>query len=557
MGADGERAVRAGSRRAPAPPFLRAAKGLLILFGCLAVAGCGRRETPADSGIKSHTLLLGNGAEPEDLDPQVVTAYTDQNILLALFEGLTAIDEKTSQAVSAAARSWESSADGLTWTFHLRDGLRWSNGEPLTADDFVQSWRRMLSPALGAEYANLLYPIRNAEAFNQGTVTDPAALGISAPDPVTVRITLERPVPYMPALVAQPPWYPVNPRVLGRFGAMARRGTLWTRPGNLVGNGPFTLREWVPNARIVVERNPDYWDAAAVTLHGIVFYPTEDPDTEERDFRAGQLHVTYTLPVSKVDAYRRDAPDRLRVDPFLQTFFLRFNVKRPPFDDPRVRRALSLAIDRDIIARRVLSGGYPPAHSLTPPECGGYTARARVDLDVAQAVRLLEEAGHPGGRGISPFEVQVRNDGVQPPVMEAIQEMWAKELGIHASLVSLEQKTWIQNQQTLNYAVSSAGWAGDFLDPVTFLDLFVTGGGNNWTGWGEGDYDKLIQEAARTTDPAARLEVFQRAEAYLLDRGPMAPLYFGAHSYLIDPAVKGWLPALLGYHRYARVRLGN
>jgi oligopeptide transport system substrate-binding protein len=521
----------------------------------LCASGCARRQTPAAAAGAAQTLLLGNGAEPEDLDPQVVTIYSDQNILLALFEGLTAVDEKTSQAVPAAAKSWEVSADGLTWTFHLREGLRWSNGEALNAADFVQSWRRILSPALGAEYANLLYPIKNAEAFNLGTIADPAVLGLSAPDATTVKVLLERPTPYLPLLVAQPPWYPVNPRVLAHFGAESKRGTPWTRPGNLVGNGPFTLAEWVPNSRIVVAKNPSYWNADTVTLRKIVFYPTESPDTEERDFRAGQLHVTYALPISKIDAYRRDSPDRLRVDPFLQTFFLRFNVKRPPFDDPRVRRALSLAIDRDIIARRVLSGGYPAAHSFTPPDCGGYTARARVDLDAEQARSLLSEAGHAGGRGIPRFEVQVRNDGVQPPVMEAIQAMWDKELGVHATLATLEQKTWIQNQQTLNYSVSTAGWAGDFLDPVTFLDLFVTNGGNNWTGWGDSDYDRLIQNAARDADPEARMESFQKAEARLLEQSPVTPLYFGAHSYLIDPAVKGWVPALLGYHRYAFVRL--
>jgi len=530
---------------------------LVVAAAVMAATGCSRRQTPATAAVRAQTLLLGNGAEPEDLDPQVVTIYSDQNILLALFEGLTAVDEKTSEAVPAAAKSWEASADGLTWTFHLRQGLRWSNGEPLTADDFVQSWKRMLSPMLGAEYANLLYPIRNAESFNQGTTADPGVLGLSAPDAVTVRIVLERPTPYFAVLVAQPPWFPVNPRVLEHFGAMSKRGTPWTRPGNLVGNGPFTLEEWVPNARIVVAKNPSYWNADTVTLRQIVFFPTESPDTEERDFRAGQLHVTYSLPVSKIGAYRRDAPDRLRVDPFLQTFFLRFNAKRAPFGDPRVRRALALAIDRDLIARRVLSGGYPPAHSLTPPDCGGYTARARVDLDAEQARSLLAEAGHPGGQGMPPFEVQVRNDGVQPPVMEAIQAMWAKQLGVHATLATLEQKTWIQNQQTLNYAVSTAGWAGDFLDPVTFLDLFVTDGGNNWTGWGDGAYDRLIAQAARTTDPGARFEVFQKAEAYLLEQAPVTPLYFGAHSYLIHPAVRGWVPALLGYHRYAYVRLGD
>jgi oligopeptide transport system substrate-binding protein len=530
---------------------------LSLLVGVLAVGGCARRQTQAESAVRAQTLLLGNGAEPEDLDPQVVTAYTDQNILLALFEGLTAIDEKTSQPVPAAASSWESSADGLSWTFHLREGLRWSNGERLTADDFVQSWLRMLSPALASEYANLLYPIRNAESFNQGVVSDPGVLGLFAPDARTVRIELALPTPYLPILVALPPWYPVNPRVLEHFGGMSRRGTQWTQPGNLVGNGPFILDEWVPNSRIVVARNPNYWNADAVTLRQIVFFPTESPATEERDFRAGQLHVTYALPVAKIAAYRNDAPGSLRVDPFLQTFFLRFNVTRKPFDDPRVRQALSLAINRDIIARRVLSGGYPAAHSFTPPDCGGYTATARVELDAGRARDLLADAGFPGGRGMRPFEVQVRNDEVQPPVMEAIQAMWAKQLGVHATLATLEQKTWIQNQQTLNYSVSTAAWAGDFLDPVTFLDLFVSGGGNNWTGWGDPAYDRLIADAARAGGPGARFGIFQKAEAYLLEHGPVAPLYFGAHAYLIDPAVSGWTPALLGYHRYAFVRLGE
>jgi oligopeptide transport system substrate-binding protein len=534
---------------------LIARTGLILGIAVLSLAGCARREAAATAGLRSQTLLLGNGAEPEDLDPQVVTAYTDQNILIALFEGLTAVDEKTSQAVPAAAESWDVSSDGLVWTFHLRDGLHWSNGERLNADDFIQSWVRILSPALGAEYANILYPIKNAEAFNQGLITNPGTLGMTAPDPRTVRIELERPTPYFPILVAQPPWSPVNPRVLEKFGATSKRGTAWTKPENLVGNGPFTLDEWTPNSRIVVAKNSSYWNADAVALQQIVFYPTENPDTEERDFRAGQLHVTYTLPISKIEAYRQESPERLRVDPFLQTFFLRFNVRKEPFGDPRVRRALSLVINRDLIAKRVLSGGYPPAHSLTPPNTGGYTAEARVDLDVAQARKLLADAGFPGGDGFKPFEVMVRNDGVQGPVMEAIQAMWSKQLGIHATLATLEQKTWIQNQQTLNYTVSTAGWAGDFLDPVTFLDLFVTGGGNNWTGWGDSAYDALIAQAARTQNPSERFGVFQKAEAYLLQQGPVAPLYYGAHTYLIHPDVKGWTPALLGYHRYSLIRL--
>jgi oligopeptide transport system substrate-binding protein len=421
----------------------------------------------------------------------------------------------------------------------------------------VASWRRILEPALAAEYAYLLYPVKNATRFNRGETRAAGELGCSAPDDRTLRLALTRPTPYLPALTAQPPWFPVNPRVLARFDAATRRGTAWTRPGNLVGNGPFTLQEWTPNARLVVTRNPAYWNAAAVTLNRISFFPGESPDTEERDFRAGQLHVTAGLPLSKLALYRRDAPDRLRVDPFLQTFFLRFNTTRPPFDDARIRRAFALAIDRDRLTRTVLSGARPAAHSFTPPNCGGYTARARVGFDGAAARDLLAAAGHPGGRGLPPIEVQVRNDDIQPSVMEAVQAMWLRELGVHVSLATLEQKSWIQNQQTLHYAASLAAWAGDFLDPVTFLDLFVTDGGNNWTGWRNPAYDQLIAAAASAPSPVRRAEDFQAAEALLLAEAPITPLYFGAQTYLLDPAVHGWDPALLGFHRYALVRLGK
>ncbi|MDD3179748.1 MAG: peptide ABC transporter substrate-binding protein [Opitutaceae bacterium] len=517
--------------------------------------GCSRRESPAEAGIRSQTLLLGNGAEPQDLDPHVVTAYTDQNILLALFEGLTAIDEKTSEPVPAAAESWTVSPDGLTYAFHLRAGLRWSDGEPLTADDFVQSWRRLLSPALAAEYAYLLYPVKNAAAFNAGKIADPAALGFAAPDPHTVVVSLERPTPYLPALTAQPSLFPVNPRVLRQFDALSRRGTDWTRPGNLVGNGPFQLKEWSPNARLVMEKNPLYWDAAKTRLRRIIFYPTENPDVEERDFRAGQLHLTYALPLAKVDSYRRNDPAKLRLDPFLETFFLRFNVTRPPLDQPKVRQALARAIDRTALTRNLLRGSRQPAHSFTPPDCAGYTARAGVPDDFGAARQLLAEAGFPDGRGLPVLEVQVRNDEIHAKTLEAIQAMWRRELGITITIAPVEQKTWVQNQQSLNYAISTARWVGDFVDPVTFLDLFAGGGGSNWTGWANPDYDRLLAQAAATANPRTRYELFQQAEALLLEASPVAPLFFGARIGLIHPAVKNWRPALLGFHRYQFVDL--
>lgn len=528
---------------------------LLALGSLFALVACAKRESPAESGLRTGTLLVGNLAEPQELDPQLISAYTDQNIAVALFEGLCALDERSSQPVPAAAEKWETSPDGLSYTFHLRSSAKWSNGDPLTAHDFVASWRRVLSPSLAAEYAYLLYPLKNAEALNTGKSTDFATLGAEAPDDRTLRITLERPTPYLPALTAQPVWFPINPRVLAKFGDINQRLPAWTRPENLVGNGPFTLAEWNPNARLIVTQSPTYWDAANVRLKRIIFFPTESPEVEERNFRAGQVHVTYGLPTAKLETYRRENPAALRLDPFLQAIFLRFNTTRAPFTDPRVRRALSLAIDRDAIATSVLRGAGTPARSFTPPECAGYTASASVPTDFDAARRLLAEAGFPGGQGLPALDLQLRNDEHQPRVGEVLQAQWKKELGVNLTLTPLEQKTWVQNQQTLNYALSGAGWIGDFVDPVTFLDLFVSGGGNNWTGWTSPAYDTLIRQAAATADPAARHEVFQRAEALLLEQAPIAPVFFGTRAYLIHPAVKGWEPSLLGLHQYKKVHL--
>jgi oligopeptide transport system substrate-binding protein len=541
-------------RSSPFPAFVScfALAGTLVL---LVASGCAKRETPVEAGIRTHTLLLGNQAEPADLDPQIATAYTDQNILMALFEGLTSLDEKTSLPVPAAAERWDISPDALTYTFHLRAGARWSNGDPVTAQDFVYSFQRILSPKLASEYSYMLWPIKNAEAFNTGKLTDFSTVGVAATDARTLRLTLERPTPYLLALAAHPTWFPVHRSVIEQYGRMDQRSTAWTRPGHLVGNGPFTLTAWTPNARIVVTKNPRYWDAAHTTLERVVFFPTENPDVEERDFRAGQLHLTFDVPVSKISVYRERAPAQLRLDPFLQTFFFRFNVTRPPFDRAPVRRAFALAIDRDAIARHVLGGSRLPATHLTPDNCAGYTARAHVPTDPDAARRLLAEAGFPGGQGLPPIELQVRNDDIMPKVAEAIQAMWRRELGVTVSIAPFEQKTWIQNQQTLHYAVALSGWAGDYVDPVTFLGLFVSGGGNNWTGWANADYDRLIDDAAHESDRSRRYECFQQAEKILLGEAPITPLYFGTRTYLIHPAVKNWEPSLLGFHRYQLVRL--
>ena len=528
---------------------------LLLTAALAALAGCARRETPADAGTRTQTLLIGNGAEPADLDPHLATVLSDQVLIGALFEGLTALDERTTVPVPAAAERWASSADGLTWTFHLRPGLAWSNGEPLTAQDFVDAWRRALTPSLAAENAWYFSGVKNADAFNAGRVTDPAALGFAAPDARTLVITLEHPIPYLPALVSLPGWYPVNPRVLAKFEGLTRRSTAWTRAGNHVGNGAFRLKTWEPNARIVVEKNPHHWQAADNRLAEIVFRPIESPDVEERDYRAGQLHVTFNLPVSKIAAWRDKDAATLRLDPILQTFFLRLNTTRPPFGDVRVRRALSLAVDRDLLAQSVLQGTRVAAHALTPPGIGGYTARARAGTDFDTARRLLAEAGFPGGQGLPELELQTRNDELAPRIAEALQAIWQRELGVRVVLAPTEPKTWIENQKTLAYTVSLAGWTADFPDPVTFLGLFAGDSTYNWTGWKNAAYDDLLARAGRAADPTARADLLQQAEQLLLTEAPIAPVHYGAQTYLVRPEVKGWEPASLVFRRFQRLYL--
>lgn len=533
----------------------RTATLLLSLAAALGLAACGRRETPAEAGLRTQTLLLGNGAEPQDLDPQTCVAYTDYNILIALFEGLTCIDEKTSQAAPGVAERWEASADGLTYTFHLRADARWSNGDPVTAGDFVYSFRRALSPGLASENSYLLYPIRNAEAFNTGRLSDFAAVGVSAPDARTLRLVLGHPCAYLPALAAHQAWFPVHRATIEKFGPFDRRGTPWTRPDNFVGDGPFQLKEWSPNARVVAEKNPYYWGAARNPLAAVVFFPNDNIATDESNFRAGQLHVTNDLLPDRIAHYRDTAPELLRIDPLSQTYFLRFNVRRPPLNDPRVRQALARAIDRAALARDVLLGSRQPAYALTPPDTAGYTCAARVPTDFDGARRLLAAAGYPGGKNFPPVEIQMFTDAINAKVLEAIQQMWHHELGIDVTLANEDFRVYLDNERAFSYQITLARWFGDYDDPSTYLDLFTSGSGNNMTGWSNSAYDDGENQANRTPDPARRAEILQRTEAILLADAPIAPLFYGARTYLIQPYVRGWVPALLGVRRYQFVRL--
>ena len=519
------------------------------------LAGCAKRETSVEAGIRTQTLLFGNAAEPADLDPDTIYAFTDSTIAYTLFEGLTKLDGVTSKAVPAAATSWDISPDGKVYTFHLRKGAKWSNGDPVTADDFTYSIRRILSPNFAANYSYMLWPVKNAEAFNSGKITDFSLVGAKALDPLTLEITREKPTPYLPALASHTTWLPVHQATVEKYGKMDEKGTKWTRPGNLVGNGAFTLVEWIPNGRIAVEKNPQYWDAANVRLHRVEFYPIEKPDLEELNYRSGQLHSTYALPMAKIEPYREHQPSDLAVDPVLSTYYLFVNVTKPPFDNKKLRQALSHALPRDQLCKDITMGTYLAARELTPPNCGGYTSRATVSDDFDLARKLLAEAGYPNGQGLAPIEVQSYESEVSLRMLEAIQAVWLKELNVHITIAQLEQKTLFQNQKDRNYAMASSAWIADFPDPQTFLGTMVTDGGNNWAGWSNKEFDRLIDKASNTADNTARLEMFQKAEAILLDEAPVIPLYHRPQVYARNAAVHGWTTTIVGFHDFNRIWL--
>lgn len=536
---------------------MRVAYILPLVCVILSAGGCGRRETPVEAGIRDQVLLLGNGSEPRDLDPHLVNSYNDFNIVVALFEGLTALDETTSRPIPAVAERWDTSPDGLIWRFHLRSGVRWSNGDPLTARDFVFGIHRALSPRLASEYAYVLFPIRNARAFNEGRLTDFSKVGVRAPDDRTLVITLARPTPFLAAAATLPAWFPVNRASIEKLGRFDDRSVPWTRPENMVCNGPFVLKEWTPGSRVVVDRNPNYWDARHVRLTRMVFFPIESASTQEAAFRAGQLDLTSDVPLSRIAYYRKNQPGLLRIDPFLDTAFLRFNTGRKPFTDPRVRQALARAFDRTALVRDVALGGQQPAHCLTPPGIPGYIPPAGIPDDFAGARRLLSEAGYPGGHGFPHVEIQFPTLELNQRLLEAVQQMWRKELGIKASLANKEQRVWLNDERRMNYDISFAHWMGDYVDPSTYLELFTSDSGNNSTGWSDPEYDQRVAAASSSLDSAKRNALYQKAEALLLQQAPIAPIFFGTRVFLCNPAVRNWRPALLGLHQYKDVYLAR
>ena len=517
--------------------FVRCSAGLTAAAW---IAGCTKRESAAARGVKDGILLRGNGTEPEALDPHIVRGAAEWAIIGALYEGLTVLDPKTLMPVVGVAERWEVSADGKTYRFFLRAGATWANGDALTAEDFVWSARRLMAPALGAAHVeDTLVFVRGAKDFVGGKTKDFATVGVRAEGARTVVFELEHPTPFFPSALVQ--FFPVHRASVEKAGDWLDRKAAWTRPGAMVSNGPFTLARWEQGKEVAVVKNARYWDAAAVRLNGVTFFPYENPATEETAFRSGQLHITSSLPLQKIEAYQRESPEVLKIVPDLGNYFYTFNVTVAPFSDVRVRRALALATDRESLVRNVVKGGKVAAVSFTPPEMGGYTANARLRFAPEEARALLAAAGFPGGTGFPRVELVIDSRDYHRVIAEALQQMWQKELGVRIELRNEETRVLIASKRAMQFGLVRGSWnASTYQDPYFFLGPWVTGGLYNEAKWSSAAYDALIARSEQTADAGARLGLMRQAEEVLLEELPVLPLYFGTQVFLMAKEVPGY-----------------
>lgn len=519
----------------------------LSVVSLFLVMGCGSSVAtvrPVDEAIEQGILIRGNGAEPESLDPHLATSVSAGNILVNLYEGLTRLHPQTLAAEPGMAEQWEVSEDGLTWTFRLREAA-WSDGTPLTASDFDFAFRRLLNPELGASYAFMLYPIRNAEAVNRGDLPM-EELGVQVVDDRTLNLHLEKPMPPLASMLAHWTAFPLPRHVVETAGAAARRDVGWVRPDTFVGNGAFVLTDWRDEEQITLRKNPNYWQAEEVFLQGAEFIPFTDASAEERAFRSGEIHLTYTLPRHRLEHYRSGNPEVLRVDPYLESAVYAANLTHPALQDVRVRQALSLALDRRAITESVLYGVRRPAFHYVPPGIPGYSSEEVLTEDVEAARRLLAEAGYPDGAGFPRTRLMYPSGQDAQRVAEVIQQQWLRALGIRIEIENVERRTYFSRRRDRDFDLCVFAWVGDYVDPKTYLGLWVTGAGNNLAGWSHPEYDELIGKAAFAGE--RRSEMLLKAEKLLLQELPVIPLYFGATQYLKDPRIQHWYPNVLDHH---------
>ena len=525
--------------------FCRGIPGLTGLFlVSLFLGGCITRPR-AD-------LIICNGAEPQTLDPALVSGQLEGRLCSALLEGLLRRDAR-GKAVLGTAEKWTTSPDGKIYTFILRPNLRWSNGDPLTSSDYRWSWLRALHPATASPYSEILYFIRGAEAYHSGK-SSPDSVGIETPDERTLVVHLDHPTPFFPALTAFTTYLPVHQGTVEKF----KEG--WIRPENWVGNGPYRLLDWEINDRVSLKKNPLYHTPDRIQIDRIDVLAVNRASTAFNLYSSGQADVLLDKGMipSLILPELRGRSD-FHPGPLLATYFYRFNVTRPPFNDVRVRRAFALAIDKEVITEKITRGNEPAAQSITPRGVADYLPPEGLPPDPETAQGLLKSAGFPDGLGFPRVSLLYNKSELNEQIAVEIQAQWKRVLGVEVELRNQEWATYLRSLATLDFDIARSSWVGDYDDPNTFLDCFVTDRGNNRTGWSNPEYDSLLTNARAEPNPARRLQLLQKAETLLVAEAlPIIPIYHFVGCLMFDPNKWGGLyPNLLDEHPFSEITKRN
>ena len=495
---------------------------------------------------EKQELVRNNGSEPASLDPHKVESDVEFNIISDLFEGLVSVSP-AGEIQPRLAEKWENK-ENTVWTFHLRPGITWSDGTAITAQDIVWSWQRLVSPLTASPYSS--YPgnmhIVNAKEIAEGKKA-PETLGVKAVDDATLEVTLTQPNAAFLAMLAHPSLVPIDKVLVNRFGEQ------WTKPEHIVTSGPYKLSAWVVNERIVAERNPRYWDNQHTVINKVTWLPIHSEAADVNRYKAGEIDIVYTVPINQFAQLKKTMGDQLNVSPQLATYYYEFNTTRPPFNDPRVRLALNMALDKDIIAEKVLGQGQRPAWLISQPDIGGvklqnpeYASWPR-EKRIAEAKKLLSEAGYSDSHPLV-FNLLYNTSESHQRVAIAASSMWKKNLGVEAKLQNQEWKTMLDTMHTHNFDAVRYAWIADYDDAATFLNNFRTGDSENTSQYSNPAYDEALKNAAKASDGVTRGKYYQQAEDLLAKDVPAVPVYHYVRIHLVKPWVGGFTPDKLGYY---------
>ncbi|HIF5912222.1 TPA: ABC transporter substrate-binding protein [Raoultella ornithinolytica] len=495
---------------------------------------------------EKQELVRNNGSEPASLDPHKVESDVEFNIISDLFEGLVSVSP-AGEIQPRLAEKWENK-ENTVWIFHLRPGMTWSDGTAITAQDIVWSWQRLVSPLTASPYSS--YPgnmhIVNAKEIAEGKKA-PETLGVKAVDDATLEVTLTQPNAAFLAMLAHPSLVPIDKVLVNRFGEQ------WTKPEHIVTSGPYKLSAWVVNERIVAERNPRYWDNQHTVINKVTWLPIHSEAADVNRYKAGEIDIVYTVPINQFAQLKKTMGDQLNVSPQLATYYYEFNTTRPPFNDPRVRLALNMALDKDIIAEKVLGQGQRPAWLISQPDIGGvklqnpeYASWPR-EKRIAEAKKLLSEAGYSDSHPLV-FNLLYNTSESHQRVAIAASSMWKKNLGVEAKLQNQEWKTMLDTMHTHNFDAVRYAWIADYDDAATFLNNFRTGDSENTSQYSNPAYDEALKNAAKASDGVTRGKYYQQAEDLLAKDVPAVPVYHYVRTHLVKPWVGGFTPDKLGYY---------